>query len=1318
MNAITPIGSGGGPSAPPRPSEAPNTLRAKQTLRLLYLVSEGTCLGLIDGGKSIFIGDTPLVAADGTANFQGVRWEVRDGSPGQEPISGIPLNVSALTSVGQKVTVSGGPVVRVVDCTGADRLKLTVQVPALFRVDQGTGDQSGAMVEFAFEWRVAGTSGAWLLLAQATIEGKCVAPYARQISVAVPSAGQIELRMRRLSGDSTSQYHQTDIYWQSFATVVDRKLSYPGSAMVALEVDAEQFGSSTDNVTFDWGGLFCSVPVNYDPETATYTGGAGSWNGVFKKAYTSNPAWILYTLLTDPDWGCGALMTGTSVAGSKWLFHSIAQYCDELVPDGFGGQERRYTFNTWINTRDEAMRVATAIATAFRGMLYWGAGVVVPVADQPRPVVKDVNPTNVLDGIFEYEGSSFRARHSVVKVRWRDPALGHRETIEVVEDPDLVAIIGVRETEYEAFGCTSRSLARRLGRWVLYTEKHETTLVRYRASLDHAGLRPGEVVAIQDPSLAGAAFSGRLLAVDSATAVTLDREVELSAGQTYQLRVALPQGGLSSLIPISNTLPATTRTLTLGSAMPAMPEPGAVWTIVASNLAPTTFAVLAVEEEAPMVYAVTALQHHAAKYGFVDQGLALTDEPYTIFRDYGAGLAPPSNPTAVEWITGTGATTLCRVDFSWTAPVNDPRVTGFEAQALSGGVLKQALASRSATVTFLDLTPGPYTFQVRAVGAGGLVSAWVATDEMVVDGLADPPAGPAGLAALGGVRTIAMRWNASADRLYRDTEVWASSTSTFSAGAIVGRTSGREFIHTGLSPNVTRHYWVRHVNTLGQTSAWVGPVSATTSLLIAADIQDGIVSTAKFASSIAPVGLVTSVPTSKGTNPDVIFNQTDGQLYRWNGSSYVRSVPAADIVGELTDSQIASLAAAKLTGQITQTQITDGAISTPKLAAGAVDANKIAAGAITTEKLSVGSANVLWNSCLTLDTAGWSISASMAPGRNPSLSAAKQTFPAWVPQDVGGGAIEITVPAGATVATSEFASAEWERVSVLPSTRYHFSALVGPHRIRARVQINWFDGADSYITSTFGNEVTGPSGGLWDDQFGRSSIITTSPANARFARLVIVGIGTGTPNAFANSYVFFTKAMFGQAPSNATEAPVWSPGGVTEISGGMVRARTLAADRLMANSITAGELAANSVVAGKIAAGAVSADQIAAGEIRAVHMASETIITQAAQLGTAVVGQAQIASAAITNAKIGNLEVDTLKIANGAISGFIGASAAVNASVNRNPGVSYVHASTVGISVSLAGDGRAMIITRNFGVKISGAPAVGGDGPGDGGSGE
>lgn len=972
MSADLPLrGAGGGSGSskpPPAPYEAPNSLITTNTLRTLHLIGEGVLEGLVDGGRSIYLNDTPLIAADGSANVQGVGWEWRDGSPGQAPIEGFPT-VETPLAVGVEVSTTNGPVTRTVNLTAIDRLRIIVQVNGLLE-QRDNGDLVGSEVRYRVDYRATGSTGAWTVAFDDTISGKTTSQYQRSVSFSVAGrTGSHDIRVTKLTADSTISKLVNGLFWFNITTILDQKLSYPGSALIGLALDAKNLSGSVPTLTFEVKGLRCWVPSNYDPATRLYaTSGPGTsggmWDGSFQRAYTDNPAWIAYTLCVEPDFGIGREIGAAGV--DKWSLYAIAQYCDELVPDGFGGAEPRYSFNAVINQRDEAFRVLQAVASSFRAMVYWGGGQVVFVADRPASPVKLVTPANVMDGRFEYEGASLKVRHSVAKIRWRDPSLGYRIAVEVVDDAALIAEVGIREIEIDGIGVTSRGLARRLGRWILYSEQYETDILRYRAAFDHADVRPGQVILVQDPSLAAVAFSGRLAAVGSATSVTLDRAVTLTSGQSYALRVALPDGSISDPLPVTTPAGSATTVTLAAPGLPApLPAAGAVWTLVASNVAPTQWRIISVAEEADGSYAVTALRHYPGKYALVEQGLALSDDPFTLYpRSPTTPLAPPENVVATEFIGGIGDTALLGVTVSWT-PASDPRVTGYEVQAVQAGrVAYEAATSTRTSIDFRDMVAGTYVFQVRSVGADQ-VSTWAATGEIMVDGRADPPTAPTSLAAQGAIRQNIVTWTTPTGRHYRTTEIWASSTSSFAAGGKVGESDRGQFLHTGLLPNTARWYWVRAADAFGQFSAWVGPVSATTSLLVAADITDGILSTAKFAASIKPV----AVPATSGelaalrTADQLVYPQatltdsltgqalTAGRLYRWTGTAWFDVVSAAGVTGQLTNAQIADLAAAKLTGQITTTQITDSAISTAKLAAGAVSTAKLAAGAVTADTI-------------------------------------------------------------------------------------------------------------------------------------------------------------------------------------------------------------------------------------------------------------------------------------------------------------------------------------------------------------------------------
>lgn len=912
MNALVPIhGSGGGKKQQQAyvPVEQANNLQGRQIYRTLHLLSEGPIKGFwhdTDYWRDIFLDGTPLRAEDGSYNFLGVTVDFRDGSPGQSPILGVPSQPESLSSVGASVTVSGGPVIRTFNLTNATRVKLLFSSPGLLET-QSNGDITGASVEFYVDVRRTGSSGAWRRLANCKISGKTTSTYPLSVTAPTSQAGLFDFRITRTTPDSSNPSKLfNQLTWDSFATIIDRQLEYPGSAVVAINFDAQLFRAGLPKVTFGLYGMVCYVPLNYDENTRTYANSGpgttgGVWDGVsFKAAYTNNPAWILYNLAVRGDWGLG-LYLPTNVM-DQWSIYEIAQYCDQSVPDGFGGYEPRYTFNGAINVREEGLRVLQAIASTFRGMIYWSAGKIVTVADMPRDPVKMFGPSNVVNGRFETEESSGKARHSLIRVQWRDPQVQYEQAWDYVENRELLISVGPRENDYEALGCTSRGLARRMGRWVTFTEQYEDKTKRFKTTIEHCDAGPGDVVLINDPRDAGVRRSGRLVAC-SQNQLDLDAPVTLSAGQTYWARVELPDGTISDQIPVVNG-PGTYSTLTLGfPGTPIddnLPYPGATWMLIGTDAAPAQWRVMAVSEEQDGTYAFTCIRHYPGKYAAVEQEIALSEAPWTIWESPSRPLAPPTNIDIQESVGGIGVTAKLRVIVSWR-PSDDVRVRGYEVQALTPGLVVAGTSVTGSSATFEDLTPATMTFQVRAIGPNGMTSAWLVSAATAVDGLVDPPPAPTSLAATAGVRAIQVSWLRPVGRHIRGFEVWKSTNALFSAGGLVADTDATSIVVSGLNPGSTHYFWVRSADHFGQFSNWVGPVNATTSYLVTADIADYVLTLAKFAQSLKPIRLINSTASlidtdGNGVPTDAIVASIadGGKLYKRTGTGYTAVIVDAD----------------------------------------------------------------------------------------------------------------------------------------------------------------------------------------------------------------------------------------------------------------------------------------------------------------------------------------------------------------------------------------------------------------------------------------
>ena len=697
-------GKGGGSGVGFAPYEAPNTLRSKQTARILDLISEGPTGGLVDGLKSIYFDDVPVQNADGTFNFQGVAVEERTGLPVQDHIPGFPA-VETEIPVGTEVLFASPVTVAVVDAA-ADAVRVKVRIPNLSQFLPVGNTLVGLAVGIKIE--VAPNGGPFATVWSLAIEGKTTSAYDREFRVPLPVGGvPWSVRLSRLSPDTVLSTQQNRTFFASYTIVTDAKLSYPDSALVALTVDAEQFGTSVPVRGYEYIGVECRIPDNYDPVTRVYT---GIWGGAFTTATTDNPAWVLYELLTNTRWGLGHLIDPTTI--DKFGLYVIAQYCDVMVDDGAGGEEPRFTFNHWLADAREAFQVVQTIVSAFLGMAYWSAGSLTFTQDSPADPAKLVSRANVIGGRFDYAGSSLRARHSMVLVTWNDPSQAYRAAVEVVEDSELIRSVGVRQLDVVATGCTSRSQAKRLGRWILDSERYATEAVQYEASLDHAEVRPGDVILVADPARAGVSYGGRLAAVASTVLVTADRDLPLGVAPAgWEFSVVLPDGSVETRDVVEVTAGPVVE---LASALSDLPLVGAMWILGEPDVEPRPFRVTQVTERTPNEYAVQAIPYDALKYARVEQGLRLEPPDYTTLPT--GPLPAPGNLGVVEYLTRVAGVLRAKATVSWS-PSRDGRVQFYEIEVLRPGANGyENLAFVSAvSVDLGDVEPGAYTLRVRAV---------------------------------------------------------------------------------------------------------------------------------------------------------------------------------------------------------------------------------------------------------------------------------------------------------------------------------------------------------------------------------------------------------------------------------------------------------------------------------------------------------------------------------------------------------------------------------------------------------------------------
>ncbi|MFA5388054.1 MAG: phage tail protein, partial [Candidatus Paceibacterota bacterium] len=580
----------------------------------------GLDVSVEEAEKSIFLDGTPLRNSDGVENFDldGMAWSFVPGTQHQSVLPVSSGNTATEVAVSQQVkagNTGGGPVVRTINEQYIDAARVTVRIPTLYQQNTTNGDTSGTSVSFAID--VQSNGGGFVQVMAPTISGKTSSDYRRSYEFDLPGSGPWDIRVRRVTADTTSMALQNDLYFESYTKIVKEEFSYPNSAAIGIKIDSGLF-SSVPTRGYLTDLMLVRVPDNYDPISRTYT---GLWSGSFKVAWTDNPAWCWYDLIASNRYGLGDYIDAATV--DKWALYEIAQYCDELVPDGFGGMEPRFTCNLFLQAREEALRVLMNMASIFRGITYWHSNSILCSQDRPADPVKLFTAANVINGVFTYSGTARLARHTVALVSWNDPDNLYKQTVEYVEDREGIARFGIRDTEVVAFGCTSRGQAHRFGLWSLITEREETDTVSFQTALEGAGLMPGDIIQTSDSARSGKRMGGRIVS-GTASQITIDSEVTLEVGKSYTLTVMLPSGASQERAVIwSGASDVTTRVVSLTAPLDQAPQQHAVWVLSTDTLETELWRVMSVTEAEPGILEVTALEHIPGKYALVEEGLAL-----------------------------------------------------------------------------------------------------------------------------------------------------------------------------------------------------------------------------------------------------------------------------------------------------------------------------------------------------------------------------------------------------------------------------------------------------------------------------------------------------------------------------------------------------------------------------------------------------------------------------------------------------------------------------------------------------------------------
>ncbi|HBD0580960.1 TPA: host specificity protein J [Escherichia coli] len=697
------MGKGGGKAHTPR--EAKDNLKSTQMMSVIDAIGEGPVEGPVKGLQSILVNKTPLTDTDGNPVIHGVTAVWRAGEQEQTPPEGFESS-GAETALGVEVT-KAKPVTRAITSANIDRLRVTFGVQSLVQTTS-EGDRNPASVRLLIQLQ---RNGNWVTEKDVTINGKTTSQFLASVILDNLPERPFNIRMVRETADSTTDQLQNKTLWSSYTEIIDVKQCYPNTAIVGLQVDAEQFGGQQMTVNYHIRGRIIQVPSNYDPEKRTYS---GIWDGSLKPAYSNNPAWCLWDMLTHPRYGMGKRLGAADV--DKWALYAIGQYCDQMVPDGFGGTEPRMTFNAYLSQQRKAWDVLSDFCSAMRCMPVWNGQTLTFVQDRPSDVVWPYTNCDVVvddNGVgFRYSFSALKDRHTAVEVNYTDPQNGWQTSTELVEDPDAILRYGRNLLKMDAFGCTSRGQAHRAGLWVIKTGLLETQTVDF--TLGSQGLRhtPGDIIEICDNDYAGTMTGGRILSIDAASrTLTLDREVTLP--ETGAATVNLING---SGKPVSVTItahPAPDRIQV--SALPDGVEAYGVWGLSLPSLRRRLFRCVSIRENTDGTFAITAVQHVPEKEAIVDNGASFEPQSGTL-----NSVIPPAVQHLTVEVSAADGQYLALAKWDTPRVVKGVR---FSLRLTSGSGEDSRLVTTAITADtehrFSGLPLGEYTLTVRAINSYG-----------------------------------------------------------------------------------------------------------------------------------------------------------------------------------------------------------------------------------------------------------------------------------------------------------------------------------------------------------------------------------------------------------------------------------------------------------------------------------------------------------------------------------------------------------------------------------------------------------------------
>ena len=1358
-------GGGGGRAA----QEAKNTLKTVTTARIVELISEGEIEGLVNGGQSIYFDDTPIVNPDNSTNFPKLSYEYRYGLPSQSVLEGYP-DIENEFVKGVEIH-HDTPVVQQVSSSDVDAVRVTILFPfGLSEQSTTTGDLNGSEVTFKFERQIQGT-GVWEIVSTQTIKDKSTSQPELAYRIDRPVASGIwNFRVTRVSPDATSAAVRNSITFARYTEIKDIKNEYPNCAIVGITVDAESTGGKAPVRSYHIKGVKVSIPYNYDPITRQYT---GIWNGVFKTAWTDNPAWVLYDLLTNERYGLGEYIKPSDI--DKYSFYDAAVYCDELVPDGNGGTEPRFTFNYPLSKQEQALKVLNAVASCMRATVVYSQGLLSVNQDRPSSPVKIVNKSNVIDGAFSYTSTQLQARTTVARVSYNDRNNKWLLDTVVYEDADAIARYGYNPIDVTSYGCTSHGQALRDAKWIVDTNINLTETINYKSSFNQFDLRVGDVIKVIDDDYYGLKSTGRIISATT-NSVILDREIQLNS--TPLVDVTLPDGTFFTFAPDQESI--TTNTLTSSTAFAVVPNAQAEF-IISGVVQPRLFRVVDIKVDAENIVSISAITYDENKWDRIEQGINQINNPYKPVSF--TGVMPVTNIVVTPEFAATDQFITRKLNVRWTKsptegvasytmiwrrdngiPTVVENIFGDETEINDGAAgvydiavyaIHQYGAQSAPTETQYTFTLGGSSSTLNPpTGLIGSTGPTFSTDDLYVswvnpttnnglngvlkdfvvrvydnstnallrteivprvdagstqyytytlsNNLEDTgsvparavridvacrdaannvstsatyvctnpaPAVPNNISCVGITGGFRITFDNPTDRDYAGIIVWGSTTNNFTPGPT-------NVIYDGYSNNIP-------VLNIPASTTYYFRIAAYDTFSKSQSGTNLNVSNQYVTTSAASEGIPSGANNpATGTEGDLFFNTTDGQLYRYHSGAWTAAVPAVNITGQLTDSQLASIAAAKLTGQITNTQISDvatskltgtvsdaqiaglaaskvtgqltdsqlasiaaakltGTISGSQIAAAVIDASKIASGldlvTVVSSVPSTKSTNLIYNSTdykmyrwngtsYVATISSTDISGTIAAGQIASLAASQITGQLSDSQLAAISTAKLTGTIVGTQITDGAITAAKIAANTITASNIAADTITASQI--AAGAITTTELATGAVTAA---KIT--AGTITSTEIASGTIKTlnlySGAVEADKIQTANLAAGSITTGILAAGAVTAAKIAVGTITANEIASAT--------ITGAKITANTITASNIAANTITASQIAAGAITTTELAAGAVTAAKITAGTITSTEIATGTITAGNLYAGTTqsnLIQANNIASGSITTAKI------------------------------------------------------------------------------------